>query len=132
MKCIYIKLWPCVLVISAVESCFHTFIKASWMFGYWSHFYLYIRLLSVKGCHSKGALIIPYKLNWGVNKVSWRGRGIQWNLQHTITYIHRTSWRSFRNPMLYIVFIASYGRATAVPVAVETYCYVPVLNAWDL
>ena len=39
-------------------------------------FFIYIRLLSVKGCHSKGALIIPYKLNSRVNKGRRQGGGI--------------------------------------------------------
>ena len=40
-------------------------------------FFIYIRLLSVKGCHSKGALIIPYKLNSRVNKGRRQGGVIE-------------------------------------------------------
>lgn len=36
---------------------------------------------------------------------------------HTAPYIHKTLWKDVRNPMLYIVLIACYGRATAAPVA---------------
>lgn len=35
----------------------------------------------------------------------------------SIPYIHKTSWRDPRNPNLYIIIIASYGRATEAPVA---------------
>lgn len=38
-------------------------------------------------------------------------------ISHRYHIYTKTSWRDLRNPTLYIVIIASYGRATAAPVA---------------
>lgn len=84
--------------------------------------FIYIRLLSVKGCHSKGALVTiqtQFKgLTRSVGKDGCRGGGDSMKSPtYRTIYTQKTSWRDLRNPMLYIVIIASYGRATATPVA---------------
>lgn len=53
-------------------------------------------------------------LTRSVGKEGW-GRGLM--KSQTAPYIHKTLWKDVRNPMLYIVLIACYGRATAAPVA---------------
>lgn len=77
-------------------------------------FFIYIRLLSVKGCHSKGALItIQTQLRGRRGQVARTG----FNETSNIPDIHKNACRDLRNPMLYIAIIASYGSAAAAPAA---------------
>jgi len=77
--------------------------------------------------------IIPYKLNFRVTKVSRQGGGFNEISNIPLPYIYtKTAYRDLRNPLLYIVIIASYGRATAAPVAGSPIAMYLLSVAWEL